>query len=61
MRPETKLAAFIALAVAIFLGAHEAGSLVGPVASIHGTPGGSSGSMNTGGGSGSMNMGSSRP
>jgi hypothetical protein len=58
VRPETKLLAFIVLAVAIFLGARAAGSLVGPVSSVYATPG--SGSA-PGGGSGSMPMGGGRP
>jgi len=65
MAPDIKLVAFLVLAVAIFLGAHAAGSLVGPVTSVDAPPGGSSGSVNTGGmnmGLGhSMNTGPTRP
>jgi hypothetical protein len=51
--PEIKLVAFLVLAVAIFLGAHAAGALVGPVTSVNAPAGGSSGSVHSGG----MNMG----
>ena len=58
MRPETKLAAFALLAVAIFLGAHEAGTLVGPVTSVHAPP--ASPNAPGGGPGGGMNMGPAR-
>ncbi|HUL25849.1 MAG TPA: hypothetical protein VLW44_08765 [Streptosporangiaceae bacterium] len=65
MAPEIKLVAFLVLAVAIFLGARAAGSLVGPVVSVDAPPGGSSAPVNTGGmhmGLGqSMNVTPSRP
>jgi hypothetical protein len=58
LRPETKLAAFVLLAIAIFLGAHEAGILVGPVTSVHAPPASPNG---PGGGMTGMNMGSGQP
>ncbi len=61
MRPETKLAGFLLLVIAIFAGAHAAGTMAGPVSSVNAPPAGSSGSVGTGGGMGGMNMGSGKP
>jgi hypothetical protein len=48
--PAAKLLGFVILLVLIFLGAHEAGSLAGPVRPTHSPPGSGSGSMNMGSG-----------
>ncbi len=56
---EAKLVGFVILLAAIFLGAHVAGSHLGPVTATHsqvsfpGTSGGGTGGMNMGGSSGS--------
>jgi hypothetical protein len=55
---EVKLVGFVILLVVIFLGAHVAGSHLGPVTTTHsqvsypGMSGGGMGGMNMGGGSG---------
>ncbi len=61
MRPETKLAAFLLLIAAVFLGARAAGAMAGPVSSVNAPPAGNSGSVSPGGGMGGMNMGPSQP
>ncbi len=61
MRPETKLAAFLLLMAAIFMGAHAAGAMTGPVTSVNAPPAGNSGSVSPGGGMNGMNMGSAKP
>jgi hypothetical protein len=48
--PAAKVLGFVILLVLIFLGAHEAGSLAGPVRPAHSPPGSGSGSMNMGSG-----------
>jgi hypothetical protein len=57
VRPETKLAAFLLLLAAIFLGAHAAGGTAGPVTSVNAPPAGNSNQVAPGGGMGGMNMG----
>jgi hypothetical protein len=59
MRPDTKLMFFVLLVFAIFLGAYQAGSIVGPVAPANAPagPAGSGGGSNMGG----MNMAPARP
>jgi len=58
MRPETKLAAFLLLMVAIFLAAHAAGRSAGPVSPVNAPPAGNPGSVVPGGGMRGMHMGS---
>ena len=57
MRPEAKLAAFILLAFAIFLGAREAGVLAGPVRPANSGPIGNPGGRVPQGGMSGMHMG----
>jgi len=58
VRPETKLAAFLLLMIAIFLGARAIGAMAGPVSSVNAPPAGTTGVVNPGGGMGGMDMGS---
>ncbi len=58
MRPELKLAAFLLLVTAIFVGARAVGAMAGPVSSVNAPPAGNTGQVGPGGGMGGMNMGS---
>ena len=60
MRPETKLVAFMLLAIVIFLGAREAGALAGPVRPVNSGPIGNPGGPIPGGGMSGMHMGGSQ-
>jgi len=58
MRPETKLAAFLLLMVAVFLAAHAAGRSAGPVRPANAPPAINQGVVAPGGGMSGMHMGS---